>query len=123
MKDMLAHLEELQTQISECKLIRDLATEPKKRELFARLAEHYRVLAAEVKKAMIAAEPYDSAADEARRLRDKAAEAEQLAEIAETKSRRGALTHIASIYLRTAEQLDGLKKADRSLKPKDRSKK
>ncbi|MGY4341149.1 hypothetical protein ACVWW3_006055 [Bradyrhizobium sp. LM2.9] len=35
-----------------CALIRDLATDPKKRELFARLAEHLSVLAAEVERAV-----------------------------------------------------------------------
>jgi hypothetical protein len=33
-------------------MIRDLATDPMKRELFAKLAEHYRVLAAEVERAI-----------------------------------------------------------------------
>lgn len=33
-------------------MIRDLATHTKKRELFAKLAEHYRVLAAEVESAL-----------------------------------------------------------------------
>lgn len=32
-------------------VIRDLATEPKKRELFAKLAEHLTVLASEVERA------------------------------------------------------------------------
>jgi hypothetical protein len=48
MKDMQEHLEKLQLQIVECEMVRDLATDPKKRDLFARLAEHYKVLAAEV---------------------------------------------------------------------------
>jgi hypothetical protein len=39
MKDVRAHLEKLQVQIAECEMIRDLATDPKKRELFTRLAE------------------------------------------------------------------------------------
>ena len=38
MKDMTAHLEKLRTQIAECEMIRDLATDPKKRDLFAKLA-------------------------------------------------------------------------------------
>ncbi|MGY8685926.1 hypothetical protein Q2941_50810 [Bradyrhizobium sp. UFLA05-153] len=50
MKDMQAHLEMLRTQIAECEMIRDLATDQKKRELFARLAEHFRVLANEIEK-------------------------------------------------------------------------
>lgn len=52
MKDMQAHLEKLRTQIAECEMIRDLATAPNKRDLFARLAEHFKVLAAEIEKAM-----------------------------------------------------------------------
>jgi hypothetical protein len=40
MKDMQAQVEKLHVQIAECELIRDLATDPKKRELFTRLAEH-----------------------------------------------------------------------------------
>ena len=54
MKDMLAHLEKLQVQIAECELIRDLATDSVKRELFNRLAEHYKVLAGEVERAIAA---------------------------------------------------------------------
>lgn len=52
MQDMKAQLEKLRVQIAECEMIRDLATHPKKRELFTKLAEHYRVLAAEVERAM-----------------------------------------------------------------------
>ena len=52
MKDMQAHLEKLRTQIAECEMIRDLATDHKKRELFARLAEHFKVLAGEIEKTM-----------------------------------------------------------------------
>jgi hypothetical protein len=52
MKDMQAHLEKLHTQIAECEMIRDLATNGKKRELFARLAEHFKVLAGEIEKTM-----------------------------------------------------------------------
>ena len=40
MKDMQAQLEKLRTDAAECALIRDLATDPKKRELFTRLADH-----------------------------------------------------------------------------------
>jgi hypothetical protein len=49
---MQAHLEKFRVQISECEVIRDLATDRKKRELFARLAEHFTVLASEMEKAM-----------------------------------------------------------------------
>jgi len=52
MKDMQAHLERLRVQIADCEMIRDLATDRKKRELFARLAEHFKVLAREIEKAM-----------------------------------------------------------------------
>jgi hypothetical protein len=49
-KDMQTHLEKLRIQISECELIRDLATDKAKRELFNSLAEHFKVLAAEVER-------------------------------------------------------------------------
>ncbi|UPK31341.1 hypothetical protein [Bradyrhizobium sp. 195] len=45
MKDMQAQAEKLRTDAAECALIRDLATEPHKRELFNRLAEHLNTLA------------------------------------------------------------------------------
>ncbi|TFW50993.1 hypothetical protein CT676_43530 [Bradyrhizobium sp. MOS001] len=38
-------------------LIRDLATEPKKRDLFTKLAEHLTILADEVERAIAAAGP------------------------------------------------------------------
>jgi hypothetical protein len=47
MQDTLAQLEKLRRDTAECELIRDLATDPKKRELFDRLAAHLRVLASE----------------------------------------------------------------------------
>jgi hypothetical protein len=56
MKDMQAHLEKLRTQIAECEMIRDLATNPSKWELFGKLAEHYKVLATEVERAMAASD-------------------------------------------------------------------
>jgi hypothetical protein len=56
MKDMQAHLEHLRVQIVECEMIRDLATDMKKRELFDRLAQHYKVLASEVERAIKQAE-------------------------------------------------------------------
>jgi hypothetical protein len=52
MKDMQAQLEKLRKDAAECALIRDLATDPKKRELFTRLADHLSVLAAEVERAV-----------------------------------------------------------------------
>jgi hypothetical protein len=48
MQDMTAHLEKLRADAAECALIRDLATDPQKRELFTRLAEHLSALASEV---------------------------------------------------------------------------
>jgi hypothetical protein len=52
MKDMKTQLENLRADAAECALIRDLATDPKKRELFTRLAEHLQVLASEVERAI-----------------------------------------------------------------------
>jgi hypothetical protein len=53
MKDMQTHLERLRVQVAECEMIRDLATDEKKRQLFAKLAEHFRILAAEIERAMM----------------------------------------------------------------------
>jgi hypothetical protein len=55
MKDLQAQLEKLRTDAAECALIRDLATEPKKREPFTKLAAHLSVLADEVERAIAAA--------------------------------------------------------------------
>lgn len=52
MKDMKAQLEKLRTDAAECALIRDLATDSKKRELFAKLAAHLEVLASEVERVL-----------------------------------------------------------------------
>ena len=52
LKDMQAQLEKLRTDAAECALIHDLATDPKKRELFARLAEHLTALASAVERAI-----------------------------------------------------------------------
>ena len=57
MKDMQVHLEKLRTDAAECGLIRDLATDPAKRELFTRLAAHLETLALEVERAIGAAKP------------------------------------------------------------------
>lgn len=54
MRDMMAHLEKLKTDAAECALIRDLATDPVKRELFNRLADHLNALASEVEAAVTA---------------------------------------------------------------------
>jgi hypothetical protein len=59
MQDMRAHLEKLRTDAAECALIRDLATDPDKRELFTRLAEHLTTLAREIE-AVIAAKLGDA---------------------------------------------------------------
>ena len=45
MQDMQTHLETLRAEAAECEKIAKLATDEAKRELFARLARHYRVLA------------------------------------------------------------------------------
>ncbi|MDH2342326.1 hypothetical protein [Bradyrhizobium sp. SSUT77] len=52
MKDMQAQLEKFRKDAAECALIRDLATDPKKRELFTKLADHVTVLASEVERAI-----------------------------------------------------------------------
>ena len=53
MQDMLAQLEKLRRDAAECGLIRDLATDPKKRELFDRLAAHLTQLASEVEQTIL----------------------------------------------------------------------
>jgi hypothetical protein len=52
MQDMRTHLEKLRVQVAECELISRLATDKKKKELFARLAEHHKTLAAAIERAM-----------------------------------------------------------------------
>lgn len=52
MKDKQAQLEKLRTDAAECTLIRDLATDPKKRELFTPLADHLSMLAVEFERAV-----------------------------------------------------------------------
>ena len=52
MQDMVEALEKLRVQVAECEMIRDLATDKKKRELFTKLAEHFKVLVAEVERAI-----------------------------------------------------------------------
>lgn len=54
MLDMQTHLEKLRSDAAECTLIRDLATNPAKRELFTRLADHLSTLACDIE-AVIAA--------------------------------------------------------------------
>jgi hypothetical protein len=53
MQDMLVQLEKLRRDAAECELIGNLATDPKKRELFDRLAAHLTVLASEVEQVML----------------------------------------------------------------------
>ncbi|MCP3466403.1 MULTISPECIES: hypothetical protein [unclassified Bradyrhizobium] len=57
-------------------------------------------------------------AEKAKRFRDKADEAEQLAVPAETASRRDALMKIVGNYRRTAEQMDRLSEAQTTTKSK-----
>jgi hypothetical protein len=52
MKDYQAHLERLRRDAAECAIIRDLATDKAKREMFDRLAQHLTVLADEFEMAM-----------------------------------------------------------------------
>jgi hypothetical protein len=51
MKNYQAHLEKLRKDAAECALVRDLATDKAKRELFDRLARHLDQLADEVERA------------------------------------------------------------------------
>jgi hypothetical protein len=53
MKDYLAQVEKLRKDAAECALIRDLATDKAKREMFDRLASHLTVLADRVERAML----------------------------------------------------------------------
>jgi hypothetical protein len=53
MQDMRAHLEKLRADAAECALIRDLATDPAKRELFTRLAAHLSTLAGEIEAVIV----------------------------------------------------------------------
>ena len=48
------HLEKLRADAAECALIRDLATDARKRELFSRLADHLNMLASELEAAIAA---------------------------------------------------------------------
>lgn len=52
MKDYQASLEKLRSDAAEAALIRDLATEVAKREMFDRLAKHLNQLAEDVERAM-----------------------------------------------------------------------
>lgn len=50
MKDMQASLEKLRADAAEAVLVRDLATEPRKRALYTTLADHLSQLADEVER-------------------------------------------------------------------------
>jgi hypothetical protein len=52
MQDMQTQLEKLRADAADCALIRDLTTDPAKRELFKRLAEHLGTLASEIEAAV-----------------------------------------------------------------------
>jgi hypothetical protein len=52
MEDMRTRLERLRADAAECALIRDRATDPRKRELFTRLAEHLSMLASALEAAI-----------------------------------------------------------------------
>ncbi|HEY6632364.1 MAG TPA: hypothetical protein VIZ90_12995 [Rhizobiaceae bacterium] len=52
MKDYQLHLEKLRRDAAECALVRDLATDKAKREIFDRLARHLNQLADEVERTM-----------------------------------------------------------------------
>ena len=53
MKDYRASIEKLRKEAADAALIRDLATDKTKREMFDRLAQHLNQLADEVEKAMV----------------------------------------------------------------------
>ena len=53
MKDYQAQLDKLRRDAAECALIRDLATDKAKRELFDRLSSHLTVLADQVEREML----------------------------------------------------------------------
>ena len=55
MQDYQTHLEKLRKDAAECALIRDLAIDPSKRDLFDRLAVHLSSLADQVELAMLEA--------------------------------------------------------------------
>jgi hypothetical protein len=53
MQDYLSHLEKLRKEAADCALIRDLATDKAKREMFDRLAAHLGSLADQVEQEML----------------------------------------------------------------------
>ena len=55
MRDTKGQAEKLRKNAAECALIRDLATDPTKRELFTCLADHLNLLAQEIERAIASA--------------------------------------------------------------------
>jgi hypothetical protein len=53
MKDYRASIEKLRRDAAEAALVRDLATDPIKRDMYSRLHEHLNRLANEVERAMV----------------------------------------------------------------------
>jgi hypothetical protein len=49
---MLAHLKKLRAETAKCEMIAVSATDKAKQELFTKLAQHYKVLASEVERAI-----------------------------------------------------------------------
>lgn len=49
---MQAHLDKLRAETANCEKIAKLATDTGKRDMFTRLAQHYRILASEVERAI-----------------------------------------------------------------------
>jgi len=50
LRDILVHLEKLQRDSAECQLISELTTDKTKRDLFAKIAQHLKILADEVER-------------------------------------------------------------------------
>jgi hypothetical protein len=57
LKDYKAQLEKLRRDAADCALIRDLATDKAKREMFDRLCSHLTVLADQVEEQMLGRKP------------------------------------------------------------------
>ena len=60
MRDMQTHLEKLRQQLAECERIRDLATDTAKRDLFATLVDHFKILTAQIETTMAGQELSDT---------------------------------------------------------------
>jgi hypothetical protein len=67
-KDYQAALEKLRTDAADAAMIRDLATDRAKREMFDRLAQHLGQLADDVERAMSEPEDKPSRVDQARQV-------------------------------------------------------